>query len=149
MTSARRSSLRVERPEQIRDTDFTLNSTIGDDSAPRAMAAYSMGSVKVLNEIAKANGWDTEADDIVLGRLKDRIGEDTAWQDAQGNVGAMFQIILIFAQHHPEDAVRSKARSIGSEISTSMIGEDSALRAQSRQWEGFINALHMLIENPQ
>jgi hypothetical protein len=123
-------------------------SLIGDDSAPRTIAADIQGSYKVLAEIAGTNGWGDEAQKIIAARRIDRISDDSAWQDAAGNADAMFRMTLLFAEHHPSAATRQRARSIESAVRAAMIGEDSALRAQSHQWDGFIDVLHLLIVDP-
>jgi multidrug efflux pump subunit AcrA (membrane-fusion protein) len=117
---------------------------IGDDSAIRAIDSYSKASMQVLLAIVSAQGLGSKADAIVSDVRMQNVGDDSAWRVAMRNEnGSMRLLLLLVSQEDPVAAAK-----IQSDADTSVIGDDSALRAQDAYHQGKIAALHWLVCHP-
>lgn len=116
----------------------------GDDSAPRAIAAYSSAVLRVLSRIASSKGKATKASAIEAKLLRDNIGEDSAYRSVMRNAKANLDLTLAMIDHDSDPAIRQ----IRSRAIINTVTDDSALRAQSEYRQGMVDALNWLIDHP-
>jgi hypothetical protein len=128
-----------------REEDLAVTSRLADDdSAPRAISAYTKASMRVLQKIVADEASASEAQRITTTAESLNAAEDSAWRATTLHSEAILQLLLtLFPQTRAAEAER-----IRSSVGVEQAGEDSALRAEIHNQQGIAAALHELILHP-
>lgn len=118
-----------------------LREMAGDNSAPRAISAYTEGCMNVLKEIASLEGFGTAANGVITQISLRNVSEDSAWRASMRNTQGTMELALILLNRDSDPEVKK----LRAEITSSAVTDDSALRAQDLYRQGFIEAMRMMI----
>jgi hypothetical protein len=118
-----------------------IQSVLGDDSAPRAEAAFSGACMEALRLIVAAEGQKQQADAILSNFTDRNLVEDSAYRASTINTEGVLRLLLLIVEQR--DA--KTAKRIGSGVDIATIGETSALRMNARQREAVVEALNYLV----
>ena len=115
----------------------------GDDSAIRAIDAYSAGILDALRLITSSICGAQGPDAVMSAIATAQIGEDSAWRSSMHNCDGSMKMLLLLLDHDGSD----EAKRIRSEAFAEAVDDDSAVRVQSQYRQGIVDATAAMIQN--